>query len=339
MRALFDAIDKKKKQVEGALVWLRRYTPAALKKGNQAWIRKADEISAERKKAEEEIQQSQRKRVRVDRRTEECGSVVGRDDENERLNHGDTAEASTEDVPCAEVIKQLRKYRQPAVLFGETKEQRFQRLYEARLKNNAAENHQNVFVETIIGRGGRNSRRLQCYPGGNEASQVKDGERPLTATCRVGAWIASTFRGWQQQILSQREEHLQQGNAAEAKRRDAMLVQTTKDLQPLVRLLRTQTLEEETLNKLLSVVECCEKGEYKEAHDAYMLLAIGNAAWPMGVTMVGIHERAGRSKIYTSEVAHILNDETTRKYIQMIKRLLSHAQNTSQADRSKLVQM
>ncbi|ETW46133.1 pre-mRNA-splicing factor 18 [Plasmodium falciparum MaliPS096_E11] len=51
-----------------------------------------------------------------------------------------------------------------------------------------------------------------------------------------------------------------------------------------------------------------------------MLLAIGNAAWPMGVTMVGIHERAGRSKIYASEVAHILNDETTRKYIQMIKR-------------------
>ncbi|EUR72472.1 hypothetical protein PFBG_02563 [Plasmodium falciparum 7G8] len=32
-----------------------------------------------------------------------------------------------------------------------------------------------------------------------------------------------------------------------------------------------------------------------------MLLAIGNAAWPMGVTMVGIHERAGRSKIYASE--------------------------------------
>jgi len=35
-------------------------------------------------------------------------------------------------------------------------------------------------------------------------------------------------------------------------------------------------------------------------------LAIGNAPWPMGVTMVGIHERAGRSKINTLTVARKL---------------------------------
>lgn len=31
-----------------------------------------------------------------------------------------------------------------------------------------------------------------------------------------------------------------------------------------------------------------------------MELAIGNAPWPMGVTMVGIHERSGRSRIFSS---------------------------------------
>jgi len=29
-------------------------------------------------------------------------------------------------------------------------------------------------------------------------------------------------------------------------------------------------------------------------------LAIGNAPWPIGVTMVGIHERSGRARIFSS---------------------------------------
>lgn len=70
---------------------------------------------------------------------------------------------------------------------------------------------------------------------------------------------------------------------------------------------------------------------------SFMLLAIGNAAWPMGVTMVGIHERAGRSKLNTSQVAHILNDETTRKYIQMFKRLMSFCQRKFEANPSQTI--
>ena len=47
-------------------------------------------------------------------------------------------------------------------------------------------------------------------------------------------------------------------------------------------------------------------------------MAIGNAPWPIGVTMVGIHARTGREKINDRNVAHVLNDETQRKYIQVI---------------------
>ena len=46
-------------------------------------------------------------------------------------------------------------------------------------------------------------------------------------------------------------------------------------------------------------------------------MAIGNAPWPIGVTMVGIHARTGREKIFSKHVAHVLNDETQRKYIQV----------------------
>ena len=42
---------------------------------------------------------------------------------------------------------------------------------------------------------------------------------------------------------------------------------------------------------------------------------------------VGIHERAAREKIFSQDVAHVLNDETQRKYIQSVKRLMTYAQN------------
>lgn len=56
-----------------------------------------------------------------------------------------------------------------------------------------------------------------------------------------------------------------------------------------------------------------------QANDAYLQMAIGNAPWPIGVTMVGIHARTGREKIFSKHVAHVLNDETQRKYIQVSK--------------------
>lgn len=144
---------------------------------------------------------------------------------------------------------------------------------------------------------------------------------------------------WEDELTNTRDKLIEKGDTLGAKRKEAMLVQTKKDIKPLLKLLKSQKLEIDTLDKLFRIVECCEMGEYKDAHDAYMLLAIGNAAWPMGVTMVGIHERAGRSKIFTSEVAHILNDETTRKYIQMFKRLISFSQSKCATDPSKQVQI
>jgi hypothetical protein len=44
----------------------------------------------------------------------------------------------------------------------------------------------------------------------------------------------------------------------------------------------------------------CRVRQYTKAADSYLLLSIGKAAWPMGVTMVGIHERSSREKIFSS---------------------------------------
>ena len=59
------------------------------------------------------------------------------------------------------------------------------------------------------------------------------------------------------------------------------------------------------------------KREYIKANDAYLRMSIGNAPWPIGVTNVGIHSRTGREKISSHNIAHVLNDEMQRKYIQV----------------------
>ena len=53
------------------------------------------------------------------------------------------------------------------------------------------------------------------------------------------------------------------------------------------------------------------------SHERYMEMAIGNAPWPIGVTNAGIHARPGRERIFSKHVAHVLNDESQRKYIQV----------------------
>ena len=74
-----------------------------------------------------------------------------------------------------------------------------------------------------------------------------------------------------------------------------------------------------------------------KANDTYIDISIGRAAWPIGVTMVGIHARTGRAKIESSNVAHVMNSELQRKYLTSVKRLMSYAQKKSNADPSKMV--
>uniref|UniRef100_A0A8C7MIS1 Pre-mRNA-splicing factor 18 n=1 Tax=Oncorhynchus kisutch TaxID=8019 RepID=A0A8C7MIS1_ONCKI len=112
--------------------------------------------------------------------------------------------------------------------------------------------------------------------------------------------------------LNGREDHVKR--SVQGKLASATQKQTESYLKPLFRKLR------------------------KKANDAYLQMAIGNAPWPIGVTMVGIHARTGREKIFSKHVAHVLNDETQRKYIQGLKRLMTICQKHFSTDPSKCVE-
>jgi len=100
-----------------------------------------------------------------------------------------------------------------------------------------------------------------------------------------------------------------------------------RNIAPLFRLLKKKTLAQDILVPTYEIVMMMRNREYVKANDAYLRLSIGtysffyitshhydgltdrpiridkgNAPWPMGVTMVGIHERSAREKIFSNQV-------------------------------------
>ena len=117
----------------------------------------------------------------------------------------------------------------------------------------------------------------------------------------------------------------------------AIQSQTVAYMKPLFRNLKHKKVDEDILDSLVIILKQLMCRDYIKANDAYLEMAIGNAPWPIGVTMVGIHARTGREKISSRNVAHVLNDETQRKYMQGLKRLMTQCQRLFPTDPSRSV--
>lgn len=102
-------------------------------------------------------------------------------------------------------------------------------------------------------------------------------------------------------------------------------------------MLRKQTVTDDIADSLVHLVKFTLQRDYIASNEAYMEMAIGNAPWPIGVTNAGIHARPARENIFSKHVAHVLNDETQRKFIQGLKRLLTKAQQYYPTDPSRSV--
>ncbi|KAI9636840.1 putative pre-mRNA splicing factor [Dioszegia hungarica] len=106
----------------------------------------------------------------------------------------------------------------------------------------------------------------------------------------------------------------------------ATQVQSGVNMKPLFKQLRSRDMPPDLIYKLAELCHHVQQRQYQRANDAYLRLSIGNAAWPIGVTSVGLHERGAREKITEDVVAHVLNDEVSRKWIQAVKRLVTFSQ-------------
>ncbi|KAJ7674173.1 Prp18 domain-containing protein [Mycena rosella] len=135
--------------------------------------------------------------------------------------------------------------------------------------------------------------------------------------------LKRTLREWGE-AMDARPENVKR--TTQGKLAAATQVQSAEYLKPLFKSLRARSLPADVLGRMAEIVHYMQKRQYQRANDSYLRLSIGNAPWPIGVTMVGIHERSAREKISSDQVAHVLNDEVSRKYIQSLKRLLTFSQ-------------
>ncbi|XP_010481613.1 PREDICTED: pre-mRNA-splicing factor 18-like [Camelina sativa] len=276
-------------------------------------------------------------------------------------------------LPRQEVIRRLRFLKQPMTLFGEDDQARLDRLNYVlkeglfEVDSDMNEGQTNDFLRDIAelkkrqksgimggrkrksrderGRdqGDRGETREDDLSGG-ESSDVdadKDMERlkanfeDLCDEDKILVFYKKLLIEWKQELDAMENT---ERRTATGKKMVATFKQCARYLTPLFNLCRKKGLPGDIRQALMVMVNHCIKRDYLAAMDHYIKLAIGNAPWPIGVTMVGIHERSAREKIFTNSVAHIMNDETTRKYLQSVKRLMTFCQRRYPTMPSKAVE-
>jgi len=229
-----------------------------------------------------------------------------------------------------EVIKRLKLRGVPITLFGEDDAARAERLRELELKE-----PMEAMPETLEGSAFMKATMQTEEDDEDILTQKKKRTEEadpdfkidnITPTCpEEEVWFY--FRGLVHQMgdrLKNRPE--QERKSAQGRMETTKHKQTMEFLRPFFRMCRNKTVSADIINACKTIVVCLKEKNYVEANNAYYKMAIGNDPWPMGVTMVGIHERSAQEKIACSGNAHILNDDVQRKYISALKRLMTFAQ-------------
>ncbi|XP_062403353.1 pre-mRNA-splicing factor 18 isoform X2 [Sardina pilchardus] len=256
-----------------------------------------------------------------------------------------------------EVIRRLRERGEPVRLFGESDYEAFQRLRKIEILapevNKGLRNDLKAAMDKI------DQQYLNEVVGGQEAGEVDtqhdlkvhEENTTIEELQALGESLGTGDDNGDQDVihkvlrfllgvwakdLNSREDHVKR--SVQGKLASATQSQTESYLKPLFRKLRKKTLPADIKESITDIIKFMLQREYVKANDAYLQMAIGNAPWPIGVTMVGIHARTGREKIFSKHVAHVLNDETQRKYIQGMKRLMTICQKHFSTDPSKCVE-
>ncbi|KAI9681104.1 MAG: mRNA splicing protein prp18 [Caeruleum heppii] len=245
------------------------------------------------RREEEELKEEKARRKRLG-----LPELPDKEKESTPLDEGE------EDIPNEDLVAKLRAMKEPATLFGETHRQRLRRYRKLNQKPM------------------KGFTTLELVPEADmKVSTVPAHAAGKTFLFRqLASYFSMVLDEWAR-ALAKRAAHVQesfQGKAAY----NAM-VQARENMKPLFR--KFETGELDVLEAVVEIVKAAQEKRYVDANDGYLRLSIGKAAWPIGVTMVGIHERSAREKLHESD-AHIMSDETTRKFLQSIKRCLSFAQ-------------
>ncbi|CAM9306879.1 unnamed protein product, partial [Ectocarpus sp. 8 AP-2014] len=117
-------------------------------------------------------------------------------------------------------------------------------------------------------------------------AEVKEMERNKL----VRTFFRGLLKEWEMD-LNARPDHVKR--TVQGKLETKTQKQAKDYMRPLFKLCKQKALPDGILNNLVTMINFMKEGEFVRANDIYILTAIGNAPWPIGLTMVGIHERSG----------------------------------------------
>ncbi|KAF6210926.1 hypothetical protein GE061_014038 [Apolygus lucorum] len=213
-------------------------------------------------------------------------------------------------LPRKEVIKRLRERCEPILLFAETELESFKRLRKREilepelnkgLRNDFQEAMDEVdqaYLDELLQTQQAGSsvdlqkqkqpkEKLMSYEEIQEMSaKLGKGDAKYDMNVIVN-FLQLLMRLWGDE-LNNREDS--EKLATKGKMALATYKQTQLYLKPLVNKLKNHSLPEDISDSLTSIVRYLLDRNYIQASDAYLEMAIGNAPWPIGVTMTAIEQ-------------------------------------------------
>ena len=123
---------------------------------------------------------------------------------------------------------------------------------------------------------------------------------------QVGEFFKKLLEEWEKELGSKSEEWIY---THEGRQSIANCRLCRNHLKPMFKRIKRRELPGDIERALFLIVTAMKARNYRQAADVYIGVAIGNAPWPIGVTMVGIHERSSREKIGAQSQAHAMHDE------------------------------
>ncbi|KAK9368007.1 hypothetical protein V1509DRAFT_625072 [Lipomyces kononenkoae] len=281
--------------------------------------RQEEEEERERKRREAEQKYLERKRARMEQEeSDKRKKYKGRT--NTKSPTPDSREGTVEAEELAklgqltesDIVDRLRMLVEPVRYFGESDKARLRRLRRAEKR---AENSDERIEELLA--------TIDYHIVGQD---VKSDQEKVYL--QLEKYLRYLLKEWER-VLITREDTPDQAFET--------LSQTKGYLQPLFGQLRKKNLHEQIYPSLATLMMYLQQRKYRDANDTYLKLSIGNAAWPIGVTAVGIHERSARERITGQDVdgklgkssvqiAHVMSDEKTRKWLTAVKRLITFSE-------------
>ncbi|KAJ2911157.1 hypothetical protein GGI21_000071 [Coemansia aciculifera] len=247
-------------------------------------------------------------------------------------------------VSAEEAVRRLRARGEPIRLFGESDGQRQRRLRMLELSEEKSDGQRNEFRHVLaqVEAGAMLDDLRRQAKMSDDSEEKRQRRYALLSNYDVTGISLSLLRSdmdqlctllyvyfkrllyeWDDYLASRSEE---ERRSAQGKMEAATQRQSADYLKPFFRNLKERKVQADVLARITEIARNMMDREYMKANDSYLQLSIGNAPWPLGVTQVGIHARAARENINANKVAHVLNDETQRKWIQSVKRLMRFAQ-------------